>query len=126
MKQRSRTVMWIVVAIVAAVLLYALLRPAAVEVEAASVTKGPMTATVQDRGETRVVDRFVVSSPVAGEVERIPLRAGDPVKRGEVVARIHPSSLSAVASGQVRAGVVETEAAERAASAKVAAARSQL
>jgi HlyD family secretion protein len=41
------------------------------------VQRGPMTVTVEARGETRVLDRFVVSAPVAGNLERIPLRPGD-------------------------------------------------
>ena len=35
--------------------------------------------------ETRVRDRFVVSAPVAGQVLRIDLEPGDPVREGETV-----------------------------------------
>lgn len=44
--------------------------------------------TVDEEGRTRVRDRFVVAAPLAGRVLRIELDAGDPVKRGDVVARV--------------------------------------
>ena len=52
-------------------------------------------------------------------LERIPLQAGESVKAGEIVARIAPSSLSAVGSAQARAAATQAEAAVRAAKANV-------
>ena len=94
-------------------------RPKPVKVEVARVVRGAMTAAVQDRGQTRVLDRFVISAPVAGNLERIPFRAGDAVKGGEVVARIAPASLSAVDVRQARAAVAQAEAAARQATANI-------
>jgi HlyD family secretion protein len=49
--------------------------------------------TIDEEGETRVRDRFVVSAPVMGRVERIELEPGDPVVRGKtVVARLTPAA----------------------------------
>ena len=62
--------------------------PRAVPADAALVTRGPLVATVDEEGVTRVRERFVVSSPVAGRVLRIELEPGDPIKRGDVVARL--------------------------------------
>jgi HlyD family secretion protein len=62
--------------------------PRPVLVDLGVVTRGPLVLTVDDEGVTRVRDRFVVSSPVAGRVLRIELEPGDRVKRGQVVARI--------------------------------------
>lgn len=126
MKTKSKYVLWSGVAAVVAALLIAALRPEAVNVETATARKAPMIATVQDRGETRVLDRFVVSAPVAGELVRIPLRAGDAVRKGDIVAQIRPSRLSAVATGQTRAAVVQAEAALRETSARVAAAKARV
>ena len=73
---------------VVAVLLAVALRPTPVIVDAAAVSRGPLVVTVDEEGQTRVRDRFVVSMPVAGRVLRIELEPGDAVKRGSVVARV--------------------------------------
>lgn len=65
--------------------------PEAVAVEVTSVSRGAMQVTIDEDGETRVRDRFVVSAPVAGRLQRIVLDAGDPVVCGRtVVARLSP------------------------------------
>jgi HlyD family secretion protein len=69
-------------------LLAVALWPRAVPVEIATVARGPLVVTVDEEGMTRVRDRFVVSSPVAGRVLRIELEPGDTVKRGQTVARV--------------------------------------
>jgi HlyD family secretion protein len=77
----------IAVAVVAGLLAVALW-PKTVPVEVGTIARGPLVVTVDEEGTTRVRDRFVVSSPVAGRVLRIELEPGDAVKRGQVVARI--------------------------------------
>jgi HlyD family secretion protein len=77
----------LVVAAIAAVALW----PAALEVDVARVERGPMQVTIDEEGETRVVERFVVSAPVAGRLQRIELEPGDRVVRGtSIVARLVP------------------------------------
>lgn len=62
------------------------------QVDLAPVTSGPMTVTIDDEGETRVHDLYVVSSPINGRLLRIELEAGDPVVAGQtVVARMMPT-----------------------------------
>jgi HlyD family secretion protein len=78
---------WISAAVIAALLAIALW-PTAVAVDVGVVSRGPLIVTVDDEGMTRVRDRFVVSSPVAGRVLRIELEPGDPVARGQVVAQV--------------------------------------
>ena len=75
------------VAVVAGLLAVALW-PKTTPVEVGTIARGPLVVTVDEEGTTRVRDRFVVSSPVAGRVLRIELEPGDAVKRGQVVARI--------------------------------------
>ena len=69
-------------------LLAVALWPRRVPVETATLTRGPLMVTIDEEGVTRVRDRFVVSSPVGGRVLRIELEPGDPVKRGQIVARV--------------------------------------
>lgn len=78
---------WIAVLVVGGLLAVALW-PKTIEVDTGTVVRGPLVVTVDEEGMTRVRDRFVVSSPVAGRVLRIELEPGDPVKRGQVVARV--------------------------------------
>lgn len=76
-----------------AVLLAIALWPRATEVDLAEVTKGRLRVTVDEEGETRVRDRYVVSAPAAGELGRIELEPGDPVDGGRtVVAHLRPSA----------------------------------
>src|SRR6185295_16728097 len=51
-----------------------------------------LTVTIDEDGETRVRDRFVVTAPVSGEVLRIGLRPGDPVTTGTTLAVVRPAA----------------------------------
>jgi HlyD family secretion protein len=74
-----------------AVLLAVALWPEAAPVDVATVERGPLQVTVEDEGETRVRDRFVISAPVAGRLRRIELEPADPVRQGQVVAVLQPA-----------------------------------
>lgn len=78
---------WLAIGVVAA-LAAIVLWPTTLPVEVAVVGRGPLLATIDEQGETRVRDRFVVSSPVTGRVQRIELEPGDVVAPGQVVARV--------------------------------------
>lgn len=67
------------------------LQPRAVTVETAPVTRGTFEQTVSDDGRTRTRDRYTISAPLAGRLERIRLRAGDPVRQGQEVAVLTPA-----------------------------------
>ena len=78
----------LVVAAIAAVALW----PESMEVTVVRAERGPMQVTVDEDGETRVRDRFLVTAPVSGRVQRIEIEPGDPVVRGKtVLARITPA-----------------------------------
>ncbi|MGA8050316.1 MAG: efflux RND transporter periplasmic adaptor subunit [Burkholderiales bacterium] len=90
MRTRNKIVLGIGAAALAALVVWAL-RPPPIPVEVAQVARGPFEQTVSDDGKTRVRDRYVVSAPLAGRVGRIELKAGDPVKEGQVLAVLTPS-----------------------------------
>lgn len=84
---------WIIVALIAAAVVLAIaygFMPTAVPSEITGALRGPLMVTVEEEGRTRVVERFVVSAPVAGYMRRIALDAGDAVKKGETVAELEP------------------------------------
>lgn len=60
-------------------------------VELGVVSRGRFLQTVDDDGKTRVRDRFTVSAPLTGVLQRVTLEAGDPVVEGATVAMIAPS-----------------------------------
>lgn len=64
-------------------------QPALVEV--AEVTRGSFEQVIEDDGKTRVRERYVVSAPLAGKLQRITLKAGDAVTAGMLLAVIDPS-----------------------------------
>jgi HlyD family secretion protein len=105
-----------VLAVVAVVIviLAAALWPESVEVDAATVERGPLQVTVDEEGRTRVRERFVVSAPVTGRVQRITLEPGDPIERGRtILARLTPADpalLDTRTRGELSAGVEATRA----------------
>jgi HlyD family secretion protein len=69
-----------------------LLRPEPIMVDAAAVTRGPMQITVDEEGVTRIRERYVVSAPLAGRLQRITLDPADPVRADEtIIATIEPT-----------------------------------
>jgi HlyD family secretion protein len=106
--------------------LYALLRPGPVPVDTLHASQGPMQETVDEEGQTRVRDRYVVAAPIAGRVERMTLKEGDAVQPGTLVARVFPAPLDSRAREQAAARVREAEDAQSAAAATVAQARAAL
>ncbi len=86
------------------------LRPQPIAVDLATVERGPLQVTVSAEGQTRVRDRYVVASPVEGELQRIDLTAGDAVTAGATVARIAPLPLtSQVEATQARRRAVQAQ-----------------
>ncbi len=93
--------------------------PGPVAVEVTNVTIGPLQVTVDEDGETRAHDRFVVSAPVAGRVARIELHEGDLIAPGQAVAELWPLPLSAREREEQLARISAAEAQLREASERV-------
>ena len=114
----------VVAALVAAALVYGF-RPQPVTVEAAEVKHGPMRVTVEEEGKTRLADRYVVSAPVAGIVQRVTWKVGDLVRAGDVLFRLNPLRavvLDPRTRAEAEARIAVAEAALRAAEQRVEAA----
>src|SRR5712664_3911688 len=69
-------------------LIIAGLWPRSVPVETARVSIGPLRTTVNEEGKTRIRQRYLVSAPVAGQLQRIPFKAGAEIQRGQIVANL--------------------------------------
>jgi HlyD family secretion protein len=107
-------------------LVYAFRSPP-VDVDVAVVTRGPLRVSIDREGKTRIRERFVVSSPLAGHLQRIRLRAGDTVTANYTdLASIEPADpafLDARAKSEAEARVRATDAARQRADAALARAR---
>lgn len=90
-----------------------LLLPEPIEVDTGRVQRGAMQVTVDDQGETRSHDRYVLTAPVAGRLLRIELHDGDAVQDNQLVARIAALPLSLRESGELHARVASALAAQR-------------
>lgn len=91
MRILGRYTRWILLGLAVAALLAVAFWPRPALVDTAAVARGPMRVTLDDEGETRIRNRYVVSTPVAGRVERIDLEPGDLVTRNQtIVARVRP------------------------------------
>ena len=67
--------------------------PKPVVVELGEAMMRPLTVRVSEEGKTRIRNRYVVTAPVAGTMERVVLKPGDPVVAGEtVLTQIRPIS----------------------------------
>jgi HlyD family secretion protein len=94
---RNRLKLAVYAAIGAAAMLAAwlILKPEPIAVEVSAVVSGEMQVTVDNQGQVRVHDKYVIAAPVAGELERIDLHEGDLVRKGQRVAILHPLPLDA-------------------------------
>ncbi len=91
MKTRNTIALGVALAAVAALVVWSLqARPVAVEL--AEVAAGLFEQTIVDDGKTRVRERYVISAPLAGSVERIRLEPGDTVRLGQTVAQLTPTA----------------------------------
>ena len=64
--------------------------PRPVEVEVAQASLGRFETTIDEDARTRLLERYVVSAPLAGRLQRITLREGDRVAEGDALATLMP------------------------------------
>lgn len=97
-------------------------------VEAATVARRPLRVTVEAEGKTRLIDRYVLSAPVAGYLHRIDWKVGDGVRQGQPLAQIDPlpsEVLDPRRRAQAEARVAASEASLQAAQETATAARAE-
>jgi len=101
--------------------------PKALPVEVATVARGDVLVTVDEEGMTRVKNRYVISSPVAGQLQRIDWKAGAAVEAGKTVLAVLETSgadlLDARGQAQAEARVRGSEASRALAGAQLERAR---
>lgn len=121
--RRALSVLLLLAAVAVLVLIF---RPSPLPVETGAVDRGPLLVTVDEEGETRVRDRFVVAAPTPGRVLRITLDPGDSVQAGDVVAELQPAPLDRRARAGAQARVETAQANRQSANASVVRAQAAL
>jgi HlyD family secretion protein len=114
---RRKLFVIIIIAVVVLATVYGFY-PKAVEVDLVDVTRGPLQVTIEEEGRTRLKDRFIISAPTAGYLERVRAKVGDPVKTGQVVVVLEPlrsQALDPRSRAEATATVTAAEAALNAA-----------
>ena len=96
--------------------------PRPVPVDVVEAANGPLAITVQDDGKTRLRDRTIVSTPVAGRVSRVTLRPGDEIREGQIITHVVPQ-LPALVDER---SLAEAEARAQATTASVGQARANI
>jgi HlyD family secretion protein len=83
MRRYTSKLLWLVIALgLAGFLIYGF-TPKPVDVESVRPMIGALQITIDDDGETRVREKYVVLAPVTGKMLRVNLHAGDQVVAGE-------------------------------------------
>ncbi len=104
--------------------------PRALAVDTVQAARSELVVTIDEEGEARVHDVYVVSSPVAGRTRRVELHAGDPVVAQQtIVAEVEPidaALLDPRSEAQARADLRAAEAGEALARAEVEEAAAEL
>jgi HlyD family secretion protein len=99
----------------------AALLPKPLRVETAAIIRGPLTVSIFEEGKTRIRHRYVISSPVAGFLNRVELRPGGRIQAGQTVLATIEAQLSgfldarALAEAEARVKVAEATKMQRSA-----------
>ena len=64
--------------------------PRPVMVDTAEAKRGTLRVVVEEEGRTRVIDRFIISAPVAGFMRRTELKVGDEIKKDQQLIYLEP------------------------------------
>ena len=102
--------------------------PGPVLVESAVAVHAPLSVTVEEEGHTRVKDRFIISAPVAGYLQRSALEVGDAVTQGQTLALMEPlrsEVLDPRSRARAEAQVAAAQASIKGAEQQVTAARAE-
>ena len=110
----KRLLVWSLLGLILAATLVWAFIPKPIPVDLLTLEPGSMTVTVDEEGETRVRDVFVLSAPISGRALRIDAEVGDQVLAEQTrLAEIEPTDASLLdprSAAQARADVRAAEA----------------
>ncbi|MBT3045958.1 MAG: HlyD family efflux transporter periplasmic adaptor subunit [Candidatus Thiodiazotropha sp.] len=110
----KRILLWSLLGLILAATLVWAFIPKPIPVDMLTLEPGEMTVTVDEEGETRVRDVFVLSAPISGRALRIDAEVGDEVLAQQIkVAEIEPTDATLLdprSEAQARADIRAAEA----------------
>jgi HlyD family secretion protein len=112
-KRWRRRIIWAGLGAGVIAVVWLMLHPSPVPVQTSKAIRGSMRVTVDEEGETRARDRFVVAAPIPGRMQRVELEQGDSVRKDQIVAKIQPLPLNQQQRAEVLARVETAEANKR-------------
>jgi HlyD family secretion protein len=77
-----------VIGAILGILIYVIVVPRPVEVETAKVSIGLFQQTIRADGVLRSKERYIVPAHAEGDIKRISLKIGDPIKKGEEITEL--------------------------------------
>ncbi len=86
---RRRMIWLITCVLIIAALVYGF-QPQPRLVDVAQAERAPMQVSVEEEGKTRVIDRYIISAPVAGTTCRVDMNVGDYVEKNQPLVTIEP------------------------------------
>ncbi len=102
----------LVILVALAWLTWAVFHPTPIKVETAKAQVGEICLTINADGKTRVQERFTISAPVNGRLERILLHRGDEIDKNTILARINSLPLAPLDPRQKAEAVARVAAAK--------------
>ncbi|NNC67995.1 MAG: HlyD family efflux transporter periplasmic adaptor subunit [Gammaproteobacteria bacterium] len=109
-----RSIFWLIILVLIVAGLIFTFRPQPIPVDLIKVAQGPMIVTVEEEGETRVKDVYMLSAPVTGHMLRIDAEVGDDVIAAETLVAqirpINPEFLDKRSEEEARAAIKTAEA----------------
>lgn len=112
--QWKRILLWSLLGLILLASLFWAFIPKPIPVDLMTLEPGELTVTVDEEGETRVHDVFVLSSPISGRAMRIEAEVGDEVKADQTLVAeiepIDPTLLDPRSEAQARADIRTAEA----------------
>lgn len=115
---RGKRVWLVVLAAVVVVGIYGAVSGKKVDVSTMTVTRGALETYVEDTGKVQAIDEITVYAPLGGRVERMPLKVGDSIQQGQLVARITQDQQAVAEAGLAKAQARLDEARRSEASAR--------
>ena len=88
--------------------------PEATPVSVEEATRDSLRVTVEEEGQTRLRERYVVSAPTTGYLRRVPGEAGDSVAQDEVLARLATLPSKVLDASDYQAAEAQVQAARAA------------
>jgi HlyD family secretion protein len=123
MKKFLKRVTYLIFVVAGVAALIIAFLPAPLKVETVRAGRGAMQVSIDEEGEARAHDHFVIAAPVAGRLMRIELHEGDRVTRGQVAAILLPAPVEPQKREEILARVQNAEALKREADERVEQAR---